>query len=53
MSDNEKQPKISDDIIAVCAVNATRRTEGVYEMAGGFTDMLNKSLLNREIAAIR
>ena len=51
MSDNEKQPKISDDIIAVCAVNATRRTDGVFEMAGGFTDMLNKSLLNREIAA--
>ena len=50
-TDNQKQPKISDSIIAICAVNATRRTDGVAEMAGGFTDMLNESFLGREIAA--
>lgn len=51
MTETQEQLKVSDTILAICAVNATRRTEGVAEMAGGFTDMLNKSLLGREIAA--
>ncbi|MBQ6495571.1 MAG: Asp23/Gls24 family envelope stress response protein [Firmicutes bacterium] len=51
MSNAQEPLKVSDEIIAICAVNATRRTDGVAAMAGGFTDMLNKSLLGREIAA--
>ena len=47
----QEQVKISDAVIAICAVNATRRTDGVDEMAGGFADMLGKSLLGIDFAA--
>lgn len=41
----------SDEVLAVCAVNATLKTEGVSGMAGGMYDALSKSLLRRENAA--
>ena len=50
MTDKKGNEKVSDELIAVCAVNAARRTEGVAEMAGGFSDMINRGL-GREIVA--
>ncbi|MBQ9060013.1 MAG: Asp23/Gls24 family envelope stress response protein [Firmicutes bacterium] len=41
----------SDEVVAVCAVNATLKTEGVFGMAGGMYDALSKNLLGRESAA--
>lgn len=48
----EKQPenedlgevKISDDVIAICAVNATLKTEGVAKMYTGITDSISQML---------
>ena len=37
--------KISDEVIAVCAANATLKTDGVAELAGGFTNTLSRNLL--------
>ncbi len=41
----------SDEVLAVCAVNATLKTEGVSNMAGGMYDALSKNILGRESAA--
>ena len=41
----------SDEVLAVCTVNATLKTEGVHGMAGGMYDALSKNLLRRENAA--
>ena len=41
----------SDEVVAVCAVNATLKTDGVYGMAGGVYDALSKNILGRESAA--
>ena len=41
----------SDEIIAVCAVNATLKTAGVYDMAAGVYDTLSKNLLGIESVA--
>ena len=41
--------KISDEVIAVCAANATLKTTGVAELAGGFTNALSKSILKKEL----
>ena len=41
--------KISDEVIAVCAVNATLKTEGVAGLAGGISNTLSKSLLGKEL----
>ncbi len=41
----------SDAIIAVCAVNATLKTDGVFDMAGGVYDALSKNLLGIESVA--
>ena len=51
MTDTINELKVSDTVLAICAINATRRTEGVAEMAGGFTDMLGKNLLGRDFVA--
>lgn len=42
---------VSDDVLAVCAINATLKTEGVAEMAGGITNTLSKSLRGKELVA--
>ena len=42
---------VSDEVIAVCAVNATLRTRGVAEMEGGIPNALSKNLLGRELLA--
>ena len=42
----------SDEVVAVCAVNATLKTEGVHGMAGGALDAFSRNLLRRENAAM-
>lgn len=52
--DKEKDEEIltvSDDVLAVCAINATLKTEGVAEMAGGITNTISKSIRGRELVA--
>lgn len=41
----------SDEVLAVCAVNATLKTDGVSNMAGGMYDALSRNILGRESAA--
>lgn len=43
--------KISDEVIAVCAVNATLKTKGVAELSGGLTNALSKNILGKELLA--
>ena len=43
--------KISDDVIAVCALNATLKTKGVAELSGGLTNVLSKNILGKELLA--
>lgn len=45
----EDKIKISDDVIAVCAVNATLKTKGVAGLAGGLGNVLSKNLLGKEL----
>ncbi|MEA4922685.1 MAG: Asp23/Gls24 family envelope stress response protein [Eubacteriaceae bacterium] len=40
--------KISDDVMAICAVNATLRTKGVAGLSGGITDTISKTILGKE-----
>lgn len=47
----DEKISFSDEIIAVCAVNATLKTAGVFDMAGGVYDTLSKSLLGIESVA--
>lgn len=49
MQDNEGTIKISDEVIAVCAVNAALRTEGVASLAGGISNTLSRSLLGKDL----
>lgn len=46
-----KDHMFSDEVLAVCAVNATLKTKGVSNMAGDMYDALSKNLLGRESAA--
>jgi uncharacterized alkaline shock family protein YloU len=39
--------KISDDVIAICAANATLKTVGVADLSSGFSDTLSKNILGR------
>lgn len=41
--------KISDEAVAVCAGNAVLNTEGVAELSGGFSNMLSKNILGKEL----
>lgn len=45
----EDTVKISDEVIAVCAVNATLKTEGVANLAGGFSNALSRNILGKEL----
>lgn len=49
MVHGEEKIKISDEVIAVCAVNATLKTEGVASLAGGLTNVLSKNILGKEL----
>ncbi|MBR0457552.1 MAG: Asp23/Gls24 family envelope stress response protein [Firmicutes bacterium] len=48
MEDEKDIVTVSDDVLAVCAINATLKTEGVAEMAGGIKNTLSKSILRKE-----
>lgn len=43
--------KISDEVIAVCALNATLKTEGVAGLDGGIPNVLSKNFLGKELMA--
>lgn len=48
---NEKEMgfvKISDEVMAVCAINATLRTPGVAGLTGGLTDSISETILGKE-----
>ena len=54
VKDKEKDEEVltvSDDVLAVCAINATLKTEGVAEMAGGITNTISKSIRGKELVA--
>ena len=40
--------KISDEVIAVCVLNSTLKTKGVYGLSGGLSDSLSKNLLGKD-----
>lgn len=40
--------KISDDVIAICAANATLKTVGVADLSSGFSDTISKNILGRD-----
>jgi uncharacterized alkaline shock family protein YloU len=40
--------KISDDIIAICAMNATIKTPGVAELSSGFSENISKNIFGKE-----
>ena len=40
--------KISDDVIAICAVNATLRTKGVAEFSPVFADNFSKNFFGKD-----
>lgn len=48
MTSKINKEKIPDEIVAICAMKAVLRTEGVHDLAGGFTENISKSLLGRE-----
>lgn len=41
--------RISDEVMAICAINATLRTKGVAELSGGITNTISKTLLGKEL----
>lgn len=49
MVHGEDKLKISDEVIAVCAINATLKTEGVAKLAGGLSNTLSKNFLGKEL----
>ncbi len=40
--------KISDEVIAVCVLNSTLKTKGIYGLSGGLTDSISKNLLGKD-----
>lgn len=42
------QAKISDEVMAVCAINATLRTKGVAGLMGRLTDSISETILGKE-----
>ncbi len=51
MAEDKEVLTVSDDVLAVCAINATLKTEGVAEMAGGITNTISKSIRGKELIA--
>lgn len=43
--------KISDEVIAVCAVNAVLKTDGVAKLDGGLQNTLSRNILGKELMA--
>lgn len=51
MAEDKEVLTVSDDVLSVCAINATLKTEGVAEMAGGITNIISKSIRGKELVA--
>ncbi len=51
MAEDNEVLTVSDDVLAVCAINATLKTEGVAEMAGGITNITRKGIRRKELVA--
>ena len=51
MAEDKDVLNVSDDVLAVCAINATLKTEGVAEMAGGITNIISKATRGKELVA--
>ncbi len=45
----EDNIKISDEVIAVCAINATLKTEGVADLEGGIQNTLSRNFLGKDM----
>lgn len=48
-TDENEIIEVSDEVLAVLAVNATLKTEGVACMAGGIYNTLSRNLLGKEL----
>ena len=51
MAEDKEVLTVSDDVLAVCAINATLKTEGVAEMAGGITNTISKKTRGKELVS--
>ncbi|MBO4358485.1 MAG: Asp23/Gls24 family envelope stress response protein [Erysipelotrichaceae bacterium] len=51
MAEDNEVLNVSDDVLAVCAINATLKTEGVAEMAGGITNIISKKTRGKELVS--
>ena len=40
--------KFSDNVLAICAINATLRTKGVISVVRGLTDSISENILRKE-----
>ncbi|MEG0918508.1 MAG: Asp23/Gls24 family envelope stress response protein [Bacilli bacterium] len=40
--------KLSDDVFAVCAINAVLKTKGVLGLSGNITDSISEGILGKE-----
>ncbi len=51
MNNEEKigSVKIADEVIALCAMNATNRTEGVASLSAGITETISKNILGKTL----
>lgn len=49
--DNKDENWFSDDVIAICAINATLRVKGVSELYGGIQNAISENLLGKELAS--
>lgn len=41
--------EISDEVIAVCAMGAALRTDGVADLSGGVRELLSRNILRKEL----
>ena len=49
-NENKDFIKVSDEVLEVCAINATLKSKGVVRMDGGISDTLSKNILGKELA---
>jgi len=48
LSERNGTEKIPEEVIAICAMNAVLKTDGVFELAPGLTENLSRNLLGRD-----
>ncbi|MDD6311151.1 MAG: Asp23/Gls24 family envelope stress response protein [Firmicutes bacterium] len=51
MNQDTERIEVSDEVIAICAANATRKTPGVMRMEGGISNAIRRNLLGKESLA--